>query len=187
MAESRQTKTQSSPCRVARPSLPCGAAARRRAGRAGRSCVLSVASEQVRAEQGADGGHVLVLQCVLALALSGEGRLRLGIAQASLALLSACTAFQVVRGEVLARVAAVGGVLALPRRVYAAHGLNEHRVLSLEALQTVVRSASRRVTLATERTQESAGIPEQARLPVAFHAVVVLAMASGKAERALVS
>ena len=64
--------------------------------RAGRSCVLSVASEQVRAEQGADDGHVLVLQCVLALALSGESRLRLGIAQASLALLSACTALQTV-------------------------------------------------------------------------------------------
>lgn len=80
--------------------------------------------------QGADGGHVLVLQCVLALALSGESRLRLGIAQANLALLSTCTAFQVVAGKVLARVAAVGRVLGLSRRVYGGSGLLEHRVLA---------------------------------------------------------
>jgi hypothetical protein len=54
---------------------------------------LVVRQTEQGVEQGADDGHVLVLQCVLALALSGESRLRLGIAQASLALLSACTAF----------------------------------------------------------------------------------------------
>ena len=79
--------------------------------------------QSLSVQQVVDGRHVLVLQRVGPLALSGESRLRLSIAQASLALHSACTAFQVVAREVLVRVAAVGRVLRLPCRAHPFHGL----------------------------------------------------------------
>ena len=65
---------------------------------------------------------------------------------------------QVVRGEVLAAEASVGRVLSLPCRVYGGGGVEKHRVVGFEGRKAIVN--------------------------LLCHAVVVLALASGKAERA---
>ena len=67
-------------------------------------------------------------------------------------------ALQVVAGEVLAAESLEGDVLGLARRVYGGGGVEKHRVVGLEGRKAVVN--------------------------LLCHAVVVLALASGKAERA---
>ncbi len=67
-------------------------------------------------------------------------------------------ALQVVAGEVLAAESLEGDVLGLARRMYGGGGVEEHRVVGLEGRKAVVN--------------------------LLCHAVVVLALASGKAERA---
>ena len=75
--------------------------------------------------------HVLVLQSVLAL--------------------------QVVAGKILATEAAVGGVLALPRRVYGGNGLLEHCIVGREALQTVVDLLCHAVVVSVRQARQIVG------------------------------